>query len=201
MLHPAIQLFSTLSSRYLRDFRRLFANHKWDVDDDGGVLIGSARIGGVFEHEAPDGLGVLTDHNLITTEGGNYLLSVGLAGGTQYGTFYVAPFSGAVAVTTALTAANFASTQTEITTGYSESTRVAYVESAPSGMSTNNTASPATVTAAIDNLIIRGVGLLSTSTKGATTGVLLAAANYSTARTLPTTNDTLGIKYTLTLSN
>ncbi len=194
-------LFTSIApSRLLREFRRLFSNHRWDVSDDGDILIGGARIGGVFECEAPDGLGVIRTKNLITTEGGNYLLSAGIAGGTQYATFYVAPFSGAASVTGALTAANFASTQTEITTGYSEANRVAYVESVPSGMSLNNTSNPATVTAAIDNLVIRGVGLLSTATKGATTGVLLAAANYTTARTLPTTGDTLGVKYTLSLT-
>lgn len=193
--------FSQLKSRDWRNLGRLFRNHRWERDDDGDILIGHARIGGVFECEAPDGLGAIRTRNLLTTEGCNYLLSVGIANGTQYSTFYVAPFSGNVAVADTLTAANFASTQTELTTQYSESTRVAFVESTPASKSTNNTASPATVTAATDSVSIWGLGLLSLSTKGGTTGVLLAAAKYASVRTLPTTGDTLGIKYTLTLAN
>lgn len=193
--------FSQLKSRDWRNLGRLFRNHRWERDDDGDILIGHARIGGVFECEAPDGLGAIRTRNLLTTEGCNYLLSVGIANGTQYSTFYVAPFSGNVAVADTLTAANFASTQTELTTQYSESTRVAFVESTPASKSTNNTASPAVVTAATDSVSIWGAGLLSSSTKGGTTGVLLSAAKYASVRTLALTGDTLGIKYTLTLAN
>lgn len=193
--------FGQLAPKYWRELGRLFRNHKWERNDDGEILISRTRIGGVFESVSPDGIGVVRTPNLVTTEGCNYLLSVGIAGGTQYGTFYVAPFSGNVAVTDALTAANFATTQTELSTQYSETTRVAFVESTPASKSTNNTANPATITAATDSVSIWGLGLLSTSTKSATTGVLLAAAKYSAARSLPTAADTLGIKYTLTLAN
>lgn len=193
--------FSELAPKYWKELARLFRNHKWGRNDNGEILISHARIGGVFECEAQDGLGAVSTHNLITTEGCNYLLSAGIANGTAYGTFYVAPFSGNVAVTDALTAANFATTQTELSTQYSETTRVAFVESTPASKSTNNTASPATITAATDSVSIWGLGLLSTSTKSSTTGVLLAAAKYASVRTLPTTADTLGIKYTLTLAN
>lgn len=194
-------LIQQLHPRHWRELGRLFRNHRWERNDDGEILISHARIGGVFECDAPDGLGVVQTPNLITTEGCNYLLSAGIANGTQHATFYVAPFSGNVAVADTLTAANFASTQTELTTQYSESTRVAFVESTPASKSTNNTANPATITAAADSVTIWGLGLLSLSTKGGTTGVCLAAAKYSTVRTLALTGDTIGIKYTLTLAN
>ena len=194
-------LIQQLHPRNWRELGRRFRNHQWDRNDDGEIIISHARIGGLFECEAADGLGVVQTRNLITTEGCNYLLSAGVANGTQHTTFYVAPFSGNVAVADTLTAANFASTQTELTTQYSESTRVAFVESTPASKSTNNTANPATITAAVDSVTIWGLGLLSLSTKGGTTGVCLAAAKYSTARTLALTGDTLGIKYTLTLAN
>lgn len=193
--------FGRLAPKYWRELGRLFRNHQWERTDDGDLLIGRTLIGGVFECDALDGSGVIRTRNLITTEGCNYLLSAGIAGGTQYTTFYVAPFSGNVAVSDALTAANFSTTQTELSTQYSETTRVAFVESTPASKSTNNTASPATITAATDSVSIWGLGLLSTSTKSATTGVLLAAAKYSSARILSTSGDTLGIKYTLTLAN
>ena len=193
---------SALAPKYWRELARLFRNHKWERNDAGEILISHATIGGVFECEANDGLGVVRTNNLITTEGCNYLLLVGIAGGTQRGTFYVAPFSGTAAVADTLTGATFTSTQIELTNAnYTETTRVEFVESVPTGKSTNNTANPATITAASASTTIWGLGLLSTSTKSDTTGVLLAAAKYSSSRVLATSGDTLGIKYTLTLAN
>lgn len=194
--------FSALATRHWKELGRFWRNNKWERTDDGGILVGFARISGVYECEAPDGFGIQTSNNLLTTEGCNYLLSVGVAGGTQYSTFYIAPFGGNVAVADTLSAANFATTQTELTNShYSETTRVAFVESIPTAKSTNNTASPATITAATTSVNVYGLGLLSTSTKSATTGILLSAVNYSPVRSLAAVGDTLGIKYTLTLSN
>ena len=192
---------NTLTPKYWRELARLFRNHKWERNDDGEILISHATIGGVFECDANDGLGVVITRNKVMTEGMNYLLSAGIAGGTVYTTFYVAPFSNNVDPVVGLTAATFSTTQAELTTEYSETTRVAFVESTPSGGGTNNTASPATITAATDSVSIWGLGLISATAKSATTGVLLAASKYSTVRTLPTASDTLGIKYTLTLAN
>lgn len=194
--------FASLASRHWRELGRLWRNHRWEHDDHGDVLIGYAKIAGRFETYASDGGGWISGHNTITTEGCNYLLAVALGGGTQYTTFYIAPFGGNVAVTDALTAASFAATQTELTnTHYSETTRVAYVETVPANKAVNNTANPAAFTAATTDVYVYGMGLLSTSTKSATTGVLLAAANYSPARVLNSVADTLGIKYSLSLAN
>lgn len=191
-----------LRPNHWRDLALRFRNHHWERDDDGRILIGGFRLGGVFTcHTDSDGLGTVSAPNLITTEGANYLFSAGVANGTQLPTFYVAPFSGNVAVADTLTAANFASTQTELTTQYSESTRVAFVESAPATKFISNYASPAVITAASDGVTIWGFGLLSASTKGSTSGVCLAAVKYSAVRTLVTTGDTIGIKYKLILSN
>lgn len=194
-------LVSVLPPRHWREINRLFNNHQWEQNDEGDILIGSLRIGGVFESEAPDGLGVVATHNIVPTEGLNYYINAGIYGGTRYTQFYVAPFSGNVAVTLALTAANFAATQTEITAGYSEATRPEFVGSAPVNGVSDNSANPAVITAAVDNLIIWGLGVLSVPAKGATTGVLVAANKYPAARTLVTTGDDLGIKYKLTIVN
>lgn len=194
--------FASLAPKHWRELGRLWRNHHWERNEDGDVLVGCATIRGTFETWSPDGLGWVPGHNLLTTEGCNYLLSCGIAGGTQYTTFYVAPFGGNVAVSEALTAATFTATQTELTnTHYSETTRVAYVETVPANKALNNNANPATITAATTNVSIYGMGLLSTSTKSATTGVLLAAANYTPVRSLLSVADTLGIKYELSLAN
>jgi hypothetical protein len=194
-------IISALPSRHWRELGRIFRNHRYERNDDGDLLIAHAKFSGVWECTAPDGQGTVVSRNLLTTEGANHLLSVAVAGGTQYTTWYIAPFSGNVTVLDTWTAATFAAAATELTTQYSEGTRVAFTESVPSAKSTNNTSNPATITAASDSVSIWGLGLLSSSTKGATSGVLLSAVKYSTVRTLPTTGDTIGLKYTMTLSN
>lgn len=200
-LNPIESLVNTLLPKHWRELYRLYRNHKWDINDEGDLLISHARISGRYETYAPDGLGCLQTSNLLTTEGCNLLLSVGLAGGTQVGTWYLAPFSGNITVADTLTAATFASGTTELTTQYSEASRVAYQESVPASKSTNNIANPAVFTSAVDDVNIWGIGLLSASTKGSTSGTLLSVAKYSTVRNLPVTGDTLGVKYTLTLAN
>jgi hypothetical protein len=197
-------MFSCLASlhpKHLREFSRLFRNHKYERNDDGDILIASARISGVLETTAPDGLGATISHNIWTTQGFNAMLAVTLANGTQYSTWFMAPFSGNVTPVDTMTAATFSAAVTELTTQYSQATRVEFVESAPASKSTSNTASPAVFTSAVDNVNIWGVGLLSSSGKGATSGVLLSYSKYATVRNLPTTGDTLGVRYTLTLQN
>lgn len=194
--------FSALLSavKYPKELLRRYCRHQWDVNDDGEILIGHVKIQGSYSTLAPDGQGEIITPNLITIEGANYLLGVALGAATQYSKFYIAPFSGNVSITDTLTAATFTSTTTEVT-AYSEGTRVEFVESAPANRAVANTANPAVFTSSSDNLTIWGFGLLSTATKSATTGVLLSAMKYSTARTLPVTGDTLSVKYTLTLNN
>lgn len=201
IFNPAERIVSQLLPKHWKELYRLYRNHKWETDDDGNLLISHAKIGGVYETFAPDGLGCVQTSNLIVTEGANYLLSCGVGSGTQNTKFYIAPFAGNITVADTLTSATFSATTTELTTQYSESTRVEFVESAPASKSTNNIANPAVFTSAVDNVNIWGVGLLSSSTKGATSGVLLSAAKYSTVRNLPTTGDSLAVKYTLTLAN
>jgi len=201
-LSSSIQsVVAALHPRHWRELGRRFRNRRYEVTDDGEVLIAHARIGGLFSTRAPDGQGEVLTHNLLTTEGVNYLLACGLGGGVQMGAFYIAPFSGNVVVADTWTAATFASTATELITQYDEATRVTFVKSTPANKSTNNTANPAVFTSALDNVNIWGIGVLSTATKGATSGVLLSAAKYTTVRNLPTAGDSLAVKYTLTLTN
>jgi hypothetical protein len=196
-----VNLFSSLSPKRLREIGRHFRNFKYEYNDDGEMLIARARIRGDLEITAPDGLGTVKSHNLWTTEGFNHLLAVSVGSGTQYANWYIAPFSGNITVVDTLTAATFASAATELTTQYSEGTRVVYNESVPASKTTNNNASPAVITAASANVNIWGIGLLSSSAKGATSGVLLSAAKYPAVRNLPTAGDTMGVRYALTLAN
>ena len=193
-------VLTALRPRHWAELARAFRNRRYEYTDSDDLLVSYATLRRVYEVTAPDGLGTVQVPNLITTEGANYLLSCGVGGGAQYTTFYLAPFSGNITVADTLTAATFASSTTELTTQYSEGARVAFVESIPAARATTNHASPAVVTAAVDNVNIWGVGLLSSAPKGATTGILLSVAKYPTVRNLAATGDTLGIKYSLSLT-
>lgn len=185
--------------RWLNDFRRLIRNFCYEFNDENDLLVANIKFNNYLDVWAPDGLGWQRYKNTVVTEGKNHLLDVVLHSSTANATWYVAPYSGNVSPSSTLTAATFNSTVTELGASYSESTRVAYDEVAASSGSTNNNASPATITAATDNVTIYGAGLLSTSTKQTTAGVLFAASKYSTARVLAATSDTLGIKWTISV--
>lgn len=168
--------------RIWRDLRRLIRNKRYEWDDDGTLLVGTAGFKNFNDH-CVDGGPWRRDPNLATTEGKNHFLDVVLHGSSQITTWYVAPFSGNVSPTAAWTAANFTATATE-TTAYSESTRVAYDEAAASSGVITNAASPAIFTASSAPLTIWGCGLLSAAAKSSTTGTLLFASKYAVSESL-----------------
>lgn len=188
--------------RHAREFARLFRNHRYDRDDQGGILFAEAHatLHGHYALVDAQGQVLRSGPNLITDQGANHILSAVLAGGTVYTTWYLAPFTTDVTPVVGWTAATFPATAGELTTQIAEATRPAYTEATPASRSTNNNDSPATITAAQDSVVIRGVGLLSHSTKGSTSGVLLSAYKYTAAYTLPTTGNTAGLKHTFTIS-
>lgn len=196
-----MNILNILKPRWVRDFARHIRNFNYECSDD-GLLIAGARIQGRLMTAADDGLGERIEDNLLTIEGMNHILGVVLSNTTRVTTWYVAPASANVTYSASWTAANFAANATEITTDYSEATRVEFVEGAASAGAISNIASPATITSASSSPVtIWGVGILSASAKGATTGVLLAASKFATtARTLAITPDTLGLKWQLALS-
>lgn len=191
-----------IPSKYLREFSRLFRLYQYERTDHGDILFSRANATLVGRYELVDANGQVlrSGHNTITDQGANHILSAVLAGGTVYTTWYLAPFTTDVTPAVGWTAATFPATAGELTTQISEATRPAYTESVPASRSTNNNDNPATITSAQDSVVIRGVGLLSHSTKGSTSGVLLAAYKYTAAYTLPTTGNTAGLKHTFTLA-
>lgn len=194
-------LIAVMPRRLWADLRRLVRNHRYE-QTEGGIEILHAHFKICGLHDVfVNGKWAESAHNLIPVEGLNHLLDVAMHGSTAVGTWYVAPFSGNITVQSTLTAATFAATTTELTTQYSEATRQAYVETAASSGSNNNTSNPATVTAASSNVTIWGAGILSTSTKGDTnaapTQICISAAKYSAVKTLSAVGDTFGLKYTV----
>lgn len=185
-------------TRFRREFAREVDNHNYEQTEDGRLFFPNQKafVGGMLMHTL-NGADMQLDPNTFTTEGLNYLVSCGIKGGTQYSSWYVAPFSGNVTPATSLTAATFTATQTEAT-AYAESTRILYVGGTVASGSVSNSASRAEITANA-SVNVWGAGLLSASAKSATTGVLVACAKFSAVRALVST-DVLAFQYTLTLT-
>lgn len=155
---------------------------------------------GSFEVENLTRGGVSVAHNLVSSQGLNHILDVVLGSTSPESTWYLAPFAGNATPASGWTAANFDSNATEFT-NYTEAVRQTYSPAAASGGVITNAASQAEITigsGAQDT--IYGVGLISASGKEATTGVLLAAARLSSARTGLLEDDVIALRYQLTIA-
>lgn len=120
------------------------------------------------------------DKNRVVDEGLNYMLNAALRGEGVLSAFYIAPFVSNVTPAANVTAATFNSALTEFT-NYTETTRRQWVtDEAATTLLLVNDAAPAlfTVGSGVQNAIY-GAGLLSSSGKASTTGVLVAAAKRS----------------------
>lgn len=170
---------------------------------DGGILVPSSKVfvKGVYHGKiVRDGkvIDEWEDENLVPVEGLNHILSTELAGGTQVTTWYLAPYEANATPVSTWTAANFASNATE-TTAYTNSTRVTWTPGAASGGVISNSASPATFTFNATKTIY-GAGLLSTSTKSGTSGVLFSASLFSSSKSVVNL-DQLILTYSFTLTS
>lgn len=183
---------------------RALANNKYELTEDGGILLVAginAMPMGIFDVEhrrKGDLLERVLGSNVIPAAALNDILSVYLGGGTQKLSWYIALFEGNYTPTSALTAANFASTATECT-AYDEASRVLYEPAAPSGGVMDNSAARALFTMNATKTVYGGA-LLSVATKSATTGVLAAAARFPLARNV-VDDDELSVRYTITLAS
>lgn len=183
---------------------RALATHQYEVTEEGGILLLAginATPMGIFdvEHRRK---GKLVERvmgsNVIPAAALNDILAVYLGGGTQKLSWYIALFEGNYTPTSALTAANFASTATECTT-YDEASRVLYEPAAPSGGVLDNAAARALFTMNATKTVYGGA-LISVATKGATTGVLAAAARFPLPRNV-VDDDELSVRYSVTMTS
>lgn len=191
-------------SRNGREVLRNLANRRYEVDDSGLLMPGDFRIGWEgkgFVRVNGEFAGEFT--NSGTIEGWNYILEAAIRGGTAYSSWYTGPFSGNVTPGTSLTAATFHSTCTELSTAYAEAARPAYTTVAAASASVTNSAAAATITVASgqSNVLVRGAGILSVSTKQSTSGKLLSAWRLTADITLPAEGNTLDIVQRITLAN
>lgn len=141
--------------------------------------------------------------NLVVTEGLAHILNTALGTKAKAANYYLALFSGATAPAANWTAANFTSVASEIvsmTEGYTNATRPVWTPTEATGNSIDNMTSAASVTiATASTLNVTGAAMLSNPTKGGTTGVLVSATKYATARTFQS-GDIYEVGYRLSLT-
>lgn len=169
----------------------------------GGLLVPDHQlaIGGVFHGELfRDGelIESWDEHNLVVNEGLNYLLNAGLVGQSPISSWFTGIYSGNYTPTSGATGATIAAASTEFT-GYSETTRQPYSPVTSTAQQVTNAASPAQFTMAASGTIY-GAFIVSNSAKGGTTGTLLAAALFSSAKTVAA-GDLLVLTYTIAASS
>lgn len=191
------------------------ANHKKELvealkDDvydltDGGLYFpkqGILAVGEYF-HRVNDQEWEVSP-NKLTTEGLAHLLNVGLGGKAKATGYYIALFSGSTAPADNWTAANFAAVASEIvslTEGYTNATRPQWLPTDTATGSIDNMATVAQLTIATSSqLNVTGSALLTNSTRGGTTGVLVSATKYTAARTFQS-GDIFSVGYRISLSN
>lgn len=119
-------------------------------------------------------------HNLVPTEGINYILEAGFRGGAQLSSWFIALFEGNYTPVAGVTAATFPAAATECT-AYDEATRQAWTSAAAAAGVVTNTASKAVFTINADKTIY-GLGQTSVSTKSSTSGVLASVARFATPK-------------------
>lgn len=190
--------------KHFAEFRRAFLGHRYEKTGNGLFFPAQKVLAhGVYVHDV-NGQDERIDRNLLPDQGLTKMLGVMFGAETQITAWYLAPFSGNVTVLDTWNAANFAANATEITSGtegYTESTRRAWTPAAAATKNINSNAAKSAFTiATATSLTIRGMGLLSTNTKGGTTGVLASAAKFATARVLQDT-DAFNVGYGVTLSS
>ena len=137
------------------------------------------------------------DKNLIVNQGLDYLVNVGFGLVQPISTWYLAPFTNNYTPVGTDTAQTIAASSGEATT-YTAPTRVAFSATEGNQQATN-AAAPATFTFNAKTNVY-GAFLISSAGQGATTGTLLAAAQFSSLKT-PDVNDQLVLTYTFGLAS
>lgn len=149
--------------------------------------------------------GETRSHNIVTTQGLNWLLNVALhnsTGAYTISTWYCALASTNTAAASTMTYA--VPSYTEVNANYSEATRPEYadVTASTAGTSISNSSSKAVFTVATASTSFYGAALVNSSVKGDTAtggGILFSYALLSTARDV-VVGDTLNLTYQVAAS-
>lgn len=198
-------LWRTHADEIARELRR----HRYERSHEGllltrmGVFVGGAMK--VRDYRDGHQQSVAIDANTLLNEGLNHLLNVGFpptGGYAQITQWYLAPFKGNYAPDPTLTAAQFPVAADEFT-AYTATTRPALViPRLATAQSTGNTGSEARITLAAGGPYnLYGCIIVSSSAKGATTGIGMAAVRFDHPRLNMAGGDQLGVEYVFTATD
>lgn len=137
-------------------------------------------------------------HNRIVSEGLNYLVAAAVGVIPPISGWYIALFTGDVVVQPTWTASNFATTASEWV-DYDEPARPEWERGPVAAAATDSFASKASFTSSVDNAVVRGAALISSSGKGATGGTLMGAVRFPSSKGLDT-GEILDVGYGLQIS-
>jgi hypothetical protein len=167
-----------------------------DYEDRNGILVpkGKLVVGGTFfgkiirEGEVVDEWDC---HNLIVNQGLDHILAVEFTGAPQLNNWYLAPYTNNYVPVGTDTAASIAANAGE-TSNYTASTRVGYV-GVEANQQVTNAAAPCNFTFNA-HTVLYGAFMISSSGFNATTGVLFAASQFPSPKTVEA-NDQLLLTY------
>ena len=189
--------------RHSEEVRGFLESGDFVATDEGLLVHGGIMATGRYYHTV-NGQDERVDSNLIVAEGILYLLEAGLGTNTFDAAHYLGLYVGNATPAANWTAANFTTNSTESTNdadGYSEAVRQTWTPAAAAAGVIGNLASRAVFTIATSTTVtVYGAGLLSSSVKGGTTGVLVSASRFSQARVLNDT-DTFELGYEVELTD
>ncbi len=191
--------------KHAREFLSALKTLKFEKTEDGGIYFPKQRAfaRGMYTHDV-NGLDVRCDPNLLPTEGLTHMLAVDLGATAKTSAWYLAMYATAISPAAGWTAASFTATAGEITSGtegYTSATRVAFTAGTAAAASIDNNASKAAFTIiTASTLTANGIGMLSDSAKGSTSGVLKSASRFATARVFNTA-DVFNVGYAVALTS
>lgn len=190
----------TLQQELAHDIGR----ENFDITDDGLYFPRQSVLAAGLYFDRVNGGEWEQSQNLLPTEGLAHLLSVALGATPKPAGYYIALFSGAAAPAANWTAANFATVASEVvslTEGYTSPTRPVWTPPASTATaSIDNMAAVAHLTMATAGTInVTGAALLTNSTRGGTTGVLISASKYAATRVFQN-GDTYDVGYRVSLT-
>lgn len=179
-------------ARHIKEFVRDVVNGNFERTHEGIIIRKGVCLDGWFQ-DAVNGVQNAPEHNLVPDAAILAILNTFYGATAKVAAWYLAPFAGSNSPAGSWTATNFASNATEITStteGYTESTRQqANFGSAASGAIDSYTTKAHFTIATASTLVVTGLGLVSSNTRGGTSGVLGSAIKFAVARSLANGDD------------
>ena len=179
------------------------ARERFDITDDGIYFPRQSILAAGEYFDRINGGEWMRTPNLLPTEGLAHLLNVALGSTAKPAGYFLALFSGAASPAANWTAASFAAATSEIvslTEGYTSATRPAWTPANTATGAIDNLGAVASVTiATASQLNVTGAAMLTTNSRGGTTGALVSATKYAAARVFQD-GDTYDIGYRVSLT-